>query len=167
MTADELAKKLEVSRRLLFKLKAKYPNEAPPFNDIAGWRSFLDANKTTPNLPPERPSLAATPAAGTATASNLTYVDARARKTAIGAEMDLLKLEATKRNVIRREEVKVLFAKIGSVVRARLLKVRYDLPCSCVGLTESQIDKVVEEKFSYALAAFDIPKEFFEPQSVI
>jgi hypothetical protein len=184
VTADELAKVINVPRRTLFWMRKRHEGAPDNFDDVSGWRTFIESNSSS-TKPKPAPKPAARPAqtkllsdskteapteepaANPATASNLNYVAARALRTQTAAELDLIKLEATRRNIIRKEEVKVIFQRIAAVVRGRFLKVRYDLPCACVGLTEAQIDKVVGEKFEYAMAALDIPSEFFEPASVV
>lgn len=179
MTADELAKIINVPRRTLFWMRKRHEGAPASFDDVAGWRTFIESNSSSvkPKPPPKvappsrlpdtAPPAIEEPATNPATASNLNYVAARALRTQTAAELDLIKLEATRRNIIRKEEVKLIFGRIAAVVRGRFLKVRYDLPCACVGLTEAQIDKVVGEKFEYAMAALDIPTEFFEPASVV
>lgn len=160
MTAEELAKVLGVSRKTLFRLKKSYPDATPSnFDDPEKWKRVLETAKTK-EIGSHQPEISTSD-------SHAIYVEARARKTRIAAEMGQIQLDATKRNVIRKEDAKALFARIAAVVRGRFLKVRADLPCSCVGLTEVQIEKVVDEKFEYALSALDIPREFFEPQSAL
>lgn len=164
-------------------MRKRHEGAPASFDDVAGWRTFIESNSSSvkPKPPPKpntnsvqngiksviAPPAIEEPATNPATASNLNYVAARALRTQTAAELDLIKLEATRRNIIRKEEVKLIFGRIAAVVRGRFLKVRYDLPCACVGLTEAQIDKVVGEKFEYAMAALDIPTEFFEPASVV
>lgn len=179
MTADELAKAINVPRRTLFWMRKRYEGAPDNFDDVSGWRTFIESNsssvkpKPAPKaaapgrIPDTAPAPVEEPATNPATASNLNYVAARALRTQTAAELDLIKLEATRRNIIRKEEVKLIFARIAAIVRGRFLKVRYDLPCACVGLTEAQIDKVVGEKFEYAMAALVIDSEFFEPASVV
>jgi hypothetical protein len=45
MAADELAARLGVSRRYIFKLKTKHPTEAPEFSDVGAWCAFIEAKK--------------------------------------------------------------------------------------------------------------------------
>lgn len=161
MTADELAKELGIGRMTLFRLKKAYPREAPKsFADVEKWKAFLEVTKTK-EVGSHQSALALNGDA------NESYVQARARKTHIAAEMGQIQLDATKRNVIRREEVSNLFTRVFSVVRARIMKMGADLPCACVGLSESDIDRVVREKIDYALSEAEINAEFFNPKSLV
>jgi hypothetical protein len=63
----------------------------------------------------------------TATESNILFVASRAREKAAAAELREIELAATKRAVVRQEEVKIIFGQIGTIIRGRLLKMRSDL----------------------------------------
>jgi hypothetical protein len=167
MTSEQLAEKLGINRRTIFWMRKRYPGAPTNFNDVDKWRDWIESNKSQINPGKVDEAEVEPEPKNTAVASNISYVAARALKTQAQAEMATIQLAVTRRNIIRKEECKALFAKIAAVVRGRFLKVRADLPCTCVGLTEVEIEKVVTEKIEYALSALDIPKEFFEPQSAV
>jgi hypothetical protein len=49
LTADQLAKKLGLSRATVFTLKKHYPKEAPQaFSDVRAWRVFALRHVTDP-----------------------------------------------------------------------------------------------------------------------
>jgi phage terminase Nu1 subunit (DNA packaging protein) len=46
MTATDLANEVGTSRKTLFRIKSRFPEEAPEgFDDIEGWRAFISAHK--------------------------------------------------------------------------------------------------------------------------
>jgi hypothetical protein len=50
-TAEQLAKKLGVSRATIFNFRKQYPTEAPEsFDDFEGWRLFVLAHAVDPQL---------------------------------------------------------------------------------------------------------------------
>jgi hypothetical protein len=160
MTAEELAKVLGVSRKTLFRLKKSYPEAAPAnFDDPEKWKRVLETARTK-EVGSHQPEISTSD-------SHAIYVEARARKTQVAAEMGQIQLDATRRNVIRREEVASLFSRVFSIVRARIMKMGADLPCACVGLSEPEIDRVVQEKIAYALSGAEINAEFFNPKSLV
>jgi hypothetical protein len=172
MKAETLATILKVSRRYVFALKRRYPTEAPKsFDDIEGWRAFLSAHQLVHN--PHKVAEMAGAAINSdangngAVASNMRYIEARARRMTITAELALLRLEATRRTVIPKADVRILFARIGSVLRARILRMRNDLPCELTGLSEAGIQKVLDEKIAQVLSELVIPDDFWQPQSVV
>ena len=64
----------------------------------------------------------------------LRYVGARARRTESLAEAEAISLAITKRSIIDRSEVEREFARLGCLMRASMLKLLGDLPCSLAGL---------------------------------
>jgi hypothetical protein len=168
VTADELAKELGISRALLFKIRTRYPLKEHPatFNDVEGWRTFIakaktDIRTTTPIPESTNNKLPS------ATESNIIFVAARAKEKVANAEIREIELAATRRQVVRQEEVTAIFAKLSNIVRVRLMKIRNDLPSALLGLDAPGIDKVLAEKMEEALAPLVIPEDFFEPRGVI
>jgi hypothetical protein len=93
----------------------------------------------------------------------------RGRANKVQTENQILEIElaATQRRIIRQEEAIELFAKVASIVRARFLKLRNDLPCMVTGLDPAAIDKVLAEKTEEVLSSLVIPDDFFNPKSLL
>jgi hypothetical protein len=161
VNAQQLADKLEVHRTWIFTLRKKFPEEAPKtFDDVEGWKKLLDSTRKTVRVQPAR-STKSTPEL--TDIARLTR--GRADKVELENEILIIELDATKRKVIRQEEVITLFGQIASVVKGRLRKMANDLPSALLGLDSASIDRIVTEKLDYALSSFDLPNEFFAPKS--
>ena len=91
----------------------------------------------------------------------------RADKVATENQILEIELQATKRQVIKQEEAIMLFGRVASVVRGRLMKMRADLPNMLLGLDAPGIDKVLAEKMEEVLASLVIPDDFFTPRGVV
>jgi hypothetical protein len=50
MTADQLAKKLGCSRRIIFRLKRDWPGAPASFDDVKGWKAFLLSHTADPGM---------------------------------------------------------------------------------------------------------------------
>jgi hypothetical protein len=168
VTAEELAKELGISRALLFKIRKRYPPGEYPatFSDVEAWRTFIANAKTdirtrTPLAKLKRDNLPS------ATESNIIFVAARAKEKVANAEIRELQLLATKRAIVHAEEVQLLFARIASITRARVLKAANDFPSLLIGLDQAAIDKIVQAKLTEALSSLDLPENFFTPRSVV
>jgi hypothetical protein len=175
MTADQLAHKLGISRALLFKIRKRYPQGEYPanFDDVEAWRSFITKAQTPFHSPTRLPE-AKRPGRPigwkeipSATESNVIFVAARAKEKVANAEIREIELAATRRQIIRQEEVVALFSKLATVVRGRLMKMRNDLPSALLGLDAPAIDKVLAEKMEEALTPLVIPEDFFSPRGLV
>jgi hypothetical protein len=169
MTAAQLARELGISRALLFKIRRRYPKGEYPttFADLEAWRTFIAKARTDIRVSTSLPKPAGNGKLPSATESNVRFVHARAREKAASAELRELQLLATKRRLVHTEEVQLLFGYLAAIASAKLLRLRNDLPAALTGLSPSQIDGILREKFQEALSDLVIPGEFFEPRSVI
>jgi hypothetical protein len=172
MTADDLARILGISRAQLFKLRKRYPASEYPdnWNDVKGWRGFLAQTHNgmltpVPVSEPTKKQVASD--LPSATESNVIFVAARAKEKVAAAEILEIELAATKRSIVREEEIIALFAKLSVVLRGRLMKMAADLPNMLLGLDAPGIDKVVREKLEEALSTLVLPKDLFDPRGIV
>jgi hypothetical protein len=93
------------------------------------------------------------------------YAYERARRTHILANIDAIREETTKRNMVAKGEVIELFGRIASVVRSRFMRMEADLPAALEGRTASEIQKIVREKVTEALNSLSIPETFFQSET--
>ena len=156
MNVSELAAALGISR-VTFYARRKDPH-APKELDLEAWRAYLKGARV--NAPPESPGEGASRQA-------YDYVFERARKTSLAADILAIELAATRRDTVRKEEVRTLFGQIGAVVRGRLLKLRADLPSALAGRGEAEIERIVTEKVEHALGGLSIPETFFDPKGLV
>src|ERR1700756_2977731 len=145
MTADELASLIGVSRPWLFHLKNKFPKDCPSnFNDVEGWKVFLASTRKAARV--KRTPGAKTRKGSDQLSDMARLTKSRANKVETEHEILTIELSATRRQVVRQEEVIDLFAKVAAVARGRLMKMRNDLPSALLGLDAPAIDKGLGEK---------------------
>lgn len=156
MNVSELAAALGISR-VTFYARRKDPR-APQSLDLEAWRAYLKGARV--NAPPESTGEGDTRKA-------YDYLFERARKTSLASDILAIELAATRRDTVRKEEVKTLFSQIAAVVRGRLLKLRADLPSALAGRSEAEIERIVTDKIEQALSGLSIPERFFEPEGLV
>jgi hypothetical protein len=162
MTSTELATLCGVSQRQIYNLKTKFPKEFPAsFEDAEGWKRFVEAHRVVAATKRH----AARSDAGTQS-SNARYVAARARRTESLAAAEAIRLAITKRSVIDRAEVEREFARLGRLIRAQMMKLLADLPCSLYGQDAPDIEPILRDRFTAAMNNFVLPEGFLEPQKV-
>jgi ribosomal protein L29 len=168
MTSEQLAKELGISRALLFKIRSQHsPGEYPDnFSDVAAWRGFMARAKTGIRTTTPLPELKKSNLPS-AIESNVIFVAARAKEKVAAAEILEIELAATKRAIVREEEIIALFAKLSVVLRGRLMKMAADLPNMLLGLDAPGIDKVVREKLEEVLSTLVLPKDLFDPRGIV
>jgi hypothetical protein len=155
----ELIRLIGVSRQTFYTYVRR--PDAPKGLDIDEWKAFVQNTQTNIRIPRAN---RATPTNGD---ERYDYGYERARKTHMGAELDLIKLEATRRNIFPKAEVIETFTGIVTVFKARLLKLEGELPCALEGRPAVEIQKIVREKITDALNALSIPEAFFLPVSEV
>jgi hypothetical protein len=170
VTSEQLARTIGCSRQWVFYLRKKFPDRCPKnFDDVEGWKELLALSRTQAKVKYVR--AAAQPRSNGANGDELSDIQrlTRGRADKVQTENQILEIElqATRRQVIRQEEAIALFGKVAAVVRARLMKMRNDLPNALLGLDAPAIDKVLAEKMEEVLATLVIPDDFFTPRGVI
>lgn len=157
-----------VSKRTIFRLKSLYPSSAPPSFDLVDkWRSFVADHRVSVKSVkvPTPVATVGKDGADEDAVSHSAYIEARARRTKVQAEMAEIQLAVTKREIVWMSEVKALIDHIGAVYRGRILKLKTELASSCAGLNELAIEKIAGEKLNYALEAVALPEDFALPKN--
>jgi hypothetical protein len=171
MTSEELAKSIGCSKPWVFYLKKKFPDRCPSsFDDVPGWKAVLDFSRTQAKVKYTRGATQPRRDNGQKTGelSDIARLTkARANKVETEHEILTIELAATKRQVIRQEEAIALFARIATIVRGRLMKMRNDLPNILLGLNSEGIDRVLAEKMEEALSSLVIPGDFWVPKGLV
>jgi|SRR6516165_10672593 hypothetical protein len=170
MTSEELAKAINCSKVWIFHLRKKFPDRCPKtFDDVEGWKAVLAFSRVQAKVPYVRG--ATQPRSNDVNGDELSDIQrlTRGRADKVATENQILEIElqATKRQVIKQEEAIMLFGRVASVVRGRLMKMRADLPNMLLGLDAPGIDKVLAEKMEEVLASLVIPDDFFTPRGVV
>lgn len=168
MTAKELAKAISCSEQWVFALRRRFPDQCPKsFDDVEGWKAALAHSRTQSRTKNNRGAKILLQDSSSELSDIVRLTRARANKVEVEHEILTIELAATKRQVVRQEEVMTIFAKLANVLRARLMKMRTDLPSSLLGLDSAGMDKVLGERMEEALAHFELPKDFFEPRGIV
>lgn len=170
MTSRELAKAVGCSTPWIYHLKKKYSDRCPKdFNDVAGWKALLAFSRTETAVyrTPKKLKNSQSNGDGLELSDIARLTRARANKVETEHEILSIELAATKRSIVREEEIIALFAKLSVVLRGRLMKMAADLPNMLLGLDAPAIDAVVREKLEEVLATLVLPKDLFEPRGIV
>jgi hypothetical protein len=167
MTSEELAKSVGCSKPWIFYLKKKFPERCPRnFNDVEGWKAVLAFSRTQAKVKYVRG--ATQPRNNGEQLSDIQRLTkARANKVETEHEILTIELGVTRRQIVKQEEVMALFGKIASITRARLMKLRADLPCCLAGLDAASIDRILGERFEEISSNLSIPDDFFVSKGIL
>jgi hypothetical protein len=171
-TLQSIAKKHEVSRQTVHTWRKKGVDIYDD-SDIEKFRKNQQCNPST--VTASRPSEIIT-FEGSETDSTdsdiyklidqaQSYEEARFLKMKSDAKIQAHKYEVEIGNYTKNSEIRENILRIGSAVKAALLRYESDLPPMIAGLTESKIQKVVREKNNLILSMFsNLSKELYKDE---
>jgi hypothetical protein len=132
MTVLELAKFCSCSPRQIYVLRAKFPDEAPPFKESEKWKDFVVAHKVVTSgkrhAPRRTPDLQS---------DHARYIAARADRTESLAASERVRLAVTKRDMIPRIEEEAAFITVANRLKARLRRLVNDAPSILLGFQQA------------------------------
>jgi hypothetical protein len=77
-----------------------------------------------------------------------------------------IELAATRRDMIPRGEVERAFAHAGAMIKAHILRLAADAPCSLEGCSSAEIDKWMQEAIRRPIEDIKLDPDLFKPRKL-